>query len=114
MLIQLAAALVLIKQGKLELLNLLKMVVHLKFHPKHWIQVIYRSLCSTNLKMIHRNMVLSNRYCIHTHRRANTEYTEWSTGGWWHLNWGGRARGNDWSGIGGMVSNTSITWVPCV
>ena len=27
------------------------------------------------------------------------------TGGWWHLNWGEGARGNGWSGIGGMVSN---------
>ena len=35
-------------------------------------------------------------------------------GGWWHLNWGGWARGNDWSGISGMVSNTSNTWKPCV
>ena len=33
------------------------------------------------------------------------------TGGWWHLNWGGRAHGNDWCGIGGMVSNT---WFPGV
>ena len=29
-----------------------------------------------------------------------------TTGGWWHLNWGERARGNECSGIGGMVSNT--------
>ena len=36
------------------------------------------------------------------------------TGGWWHLNWGGRARGNGWWGIGGMVSNTLNTWFPCV
>ena len=26
---------------------------------------------------------------------------------WWQRNWGGRARGNGWSG---MVSNTSNTW----
>ena len=38
----------------------------------------------------------------------------WATGGWWHLNCGGRARGNGWSGIGGMVSNTSNTWFPCL
>ena len=31
----------------------------------------------------------------------------WHTGGWWHLYWGGRADGNGWNGIGGMVSNTS-------
>jgi hypothetical protein len=39
--------------------------------------------------------------CIHTLS---------TTGGWWHLNWGKRARVNDWSGISGMVSNTSSTW----
>ena len=33
------------------------------------------------------------------------------TGGWWNLHWGGRARGNGWSGIDGTVSNT---WFPCV
>ena len=27
---------------------------------------------------------------------------EHTTGGWWHLNWGGQARGNGWSGISGM------------
>ena len=34
-----------------------------------------------------------------------------TTGGWWYLNWGGRACGNGWSQISGMVSNT---WFPCV
>ena len=34
------------------------------------------------------------------------------TGGWCHLNQGGQARGNDWSGISGMVSNTPNTWFP--
>ena len=29
------------------------------------------------------------------------------TGEWWNFIWGGRARGNGWSGISGMVSNTS-------
>ena len=33
-----------------------------------------------------------------------------STGGWWHLNWGGGACGNVWNGVSGMVSNTSNTW----
>jgi hypothetical protein len=32
------------------------------------------------------------------------------TGGWWHFNWGGGARGNGWNRIGGMLSNTSNTW----
>ena len=36
------------------------------------------------------------------------------TGGWWHLNWGGRARGNGWSGISGMVLNTSNTWFDAI
>jgi hypothetical protein len=31
------------------------------------------------------------------------------TGGWWRLNWGGRACGNGWCQIGGMSSNTSNT-----
>jgi hypothetical protein len=34
----------------------------------------------------------------------------YDTGGWWHLNWGGWSRGNGWSGINEMVSNT---WFPC-
>jgi hypothetical protein len=33
-----------------------------------------------------------------------------ATEGWLQLNWGGLARGNGWSGISGMVSNTSNTW----
>ena len=33
------------------------------------------------------------------------------TGGWRHLNWGGRPRGNGRSEISGMVSNTSNTLV---
>ena len=37
-----------------------------------------------------------------------------TTGGWWHLHWGERTRGNDWSGISGKISNTSNTWFPCV
>lgn len=76
MLIQLAAALVLIKQGKLELLDLLKMVVHLKLHPKHWIQVIHCSLCSTNLKIIHRNTLCSSEtstVLTHKHRAHTAE-----------------------------------------
>ena len=36
----------------------------------------------------------------------------WSTVGWWHLNWGGLARGNGWIRMSGMVANTSNTWFP--
>jgi hypothetical protein len=35
------------------------------------------------------------------------------TGDWWHLNWGGRALGNGWSRMGGMVSKTNM-WFICV
>ena len=45
---------------------------------------------------------------------AGHEPTLHTTGGWWHLNWGGQARSNDWSGISGMVSNTPNTWPPGV
>ena len=37
------------------------------------------------------------------------EIARYNTGGWWHLNWRGLARGNGWSGIGGMVPNTLNT-----
>ena len=37
-----------------------------------------------------------------------------STGGWSHVNWGEGAHGNGWSGIRGMISNTSNTWFPCL
>jgi hypothetical protein len=36
------------------------------------------------------------------------------TGGWWHLNWGGRACDNVWSGIAGMASNTANTWFDAI
>ena len=36
------------------------------------------------------------------------------TGGWWHLNWAGRAPGNGWSGISGTLSNTSNTWFDAI
>jgi hypothetical protein len=36
------------------------------------------------------------------------------TGSCWHLNWGEQAGGNNWSGISGMVLNTSNTWFPGV
>jgi hypothetical protein len=50
---------------------------------------------------------------VHSHKlqNANNSRGVFITGGWRHLNWGGRVRGNDWSGIGGMVSNT---WFPGV
>lgn len=47
--VKLRAALVLVKHGKLELLDLLEVIVHLKFHAKHWIQVIYGGLRSSQL-----------------------------------------------------------------
>lgn len=38
----------------------------------------------------------------------------WVTQVWWHLNWGGLAGGNEWSGIFGMVSSTSNPKFPFV
>jgi hypothetical protein len=40
--------------------------------------------------------------------RKNGYLSVLTTEGWWQLNWEGWARGNGWSGVGGMVSNTSI------
>jgi hypothetical protein len=52
---------------------------------------------------------LPQMWCNVTYRADSINV--WITGGWWHLNWGGRARGNGWSG---MISNTSNSWFPCV
>ena len=38
--------------------------------------------------------------------RVNGQLDIPTTGGWWHLKWGGRAGGNGWSRISGMASNT--------
>lgn len=48
--VKLGAALVLIKHGKLEFLDLLKVVIHLEFHTKYWIQVVHGRLRSSQLK----------------------------------------------------------------
>lgn len=47
--VKLGAAFVLIKHGKLELLDLLKVVIHLEFYTKYWIQIVHGSLCSSQL-----------------------------------------------------------------
>lgn len=49
--VKLGAAFVLIKHGKLQLLNLFKVVIYLEFHTKYWIQVVHSSLCSSQLKL---------------------------------------------------------------
>lgn len=49
MFVKLGAALVLVKQGKLELLHLLEVIVHLEFYPKHRVQVVHSSLRPTKL-----------------------------------------------------------------
>lgn len=63
-LIQLAAALVLIKHGKLQLLDLLKMVVHLELHSKHGVQIVHRCLCSAQLQPKYTH--------TYTHARTHT------------------------------------------
>ena len=57
------------------------------------------------------------RVCGHVPMSTLAHYLEYlpnTTGGWWHLNWGGQARGNGWSRMSGMVSNTWFPWFPCV
>ena len=59
-------------------------------------------------------------YCTHECTVASTQKQRraltdscilHTTGGWWHLKWGGRARSNGWNGINAMVLNT---WFQCV
>ena len=50
MFIELCGTLVLIEQGKAKLLDLLKVVVHLKLHPEHWVQVVHSCLSAAELK----------------------------------------------------------------
>lgn len=47
--VELCGTLVFIKHGKAKFLDLLKVVVHLKLHSKHWIQVVYSSFSATQL-----------------------------------------------------------------
>ena len=49
MLVELAAALVLIKHGEFQLLDLLEVVVHLELDPEDGVQVINRRLRPSHL-----------------------------------------------------------------
>lgn len=50
MLVQLRCALVLIEHGEPELLDLLKVVVHLELLSKHWVQVVDGRFSATQLR----------------------------------------------------------------
>lgn len=50
MFVELRGALVFIKHGEAKLLDLLKVVVHLKLHSKHWIQVVHSCFSAAELK----------------------------------------------------------------
>ena len=49
MFVELCGTLVFIKHGKAKLLDLLKVVVHLKLHSKHWIQVVHSCFSAAQL-----------------------------------------------------------------
>ena len=50
MFVELRGTLVFIEHSKAKLLDLLKVVVHLKFHSKHWIQVVHSCLSAAKLR----------------------------------------------------------------
>ena len=50
MFVELRGTLVFIKHGKAELLDLLKVVVHLELHSKHWVQVVHCCFSAAKLK----------------------------------------------------------------
>lgn len=50
MLVELRGTLVFIEHGKAKLLDLLKVVVHLKLHSKHWVQVVHSCFSAAELQ----------------------------------------------------------------
>ena len=50
MFVELCGTLVLIENGKAKLLDLLKVVVHLKLHSKHGVQVVHSCFSAAELK----------------------------------------------------------------
>lgn len=52
MFVELRGTLVFIEHGKAKLLDLLKVVVHLKLDSKHWVQVVHS--CFSAAKLIHK------------------------------------------------------------
>lgn len=50
MFIELCGTLVFIEHGKAKLLDLLKVVVHLKLHAKHWVQIVHSCFSPAKLK----------------------------------------------------------------
>lgn len=49
-LVELRGTLVLVKHGEAKLLDLFKVVVHLKLHPKHWVEIVHCSFSASQLK----------------------------------------------------------------
>lgn len=50
MFIELRGTLVFIEHGKAKLLDLLKVVVHLKLNSKHWVQIVHSRFSAAKLK----------------------------------------------------------------
>lgn len=50
MFVELRGTLVFIEHGKAKLLDLLKVVVHLKFNSKHWVQIVDSCFSAAKLK----------------------------------------------------------------
>lgn len=50
MFVELRSTLVFIEHGKAKLLDLLEVVVHLKLHSKHWVQVVHSCFSAAKLK----------------------------------------------------------------
>lgn len=50
MLVELRGTLVLVEHGKAKLLYLLKVVVHLKLHPEHRVQIVHGCFSASQLE----------------------------------------------------------------
>lgn len=50
MFVELRGTLVFIEYGEAKLLDLLKVVVHMELHPKHWVQVVHSCFSAAELK----------------------------------------------------------------
>lgn len=50
MLIKLCGTLVFIKHGEAKLLDLFKVIVHMKLHAKHWVQVVHCGFSAPQLR----------------------------------------------------------------
>lgn len=79
------------------------------------------SLCSelpwlpgyATLTLTHKPLLLTTPFPPRL-ATSSKEVNIYTTGGWCHLNWGGRVHSNGWNGMNGMVSNSSNTELPCI